>query len=58
MIRGKDDEALTEDVFVGYDRYLSNARLVALSECSHWIQADCPNEVHQELEKLLEEISK
>ena len=57
IIRGKNDDALTEDVFVGYDRYLSNARLVALEECSHWIQADCPNEVNTELEKFLAKIS-
>uniref|UniRef100_A0A7S2Y4C4 AB hydrolase-1 domain-containing protein n=1 Tax=Entomoneis paludosa TaxID=265537 RepID=A0A7S2Y4C4_9STRA len=58
MIRGKDDGALTEHVFVGYDRYLNNARLVALDNCSHWIQADCPNEVHQELDNFLEQIAK
>ena len=56
MIRGKDDDALTEDVFVGYDRYLSNARVVALDNCSHWIQADCPDDVNAELEKLLAEL--
>jgi pimeloyl-ACP methyl ester carboxylesterase len=55
LIRGKDDDALTEDVFVGYDRYLSNSRLVALDNCSHWIQADCPNEVNHEIEKILGE---
>jgi epoxide hydrolase 4 len=56
LIRGKDDDALTEDVFVGYDRYLSNSRLVSLDNCSHWIQADCPNEVNQEIDTILGEL--
>ena len=58
MIRGKEDEALPEGVFVGYDRYLSNARLVALDKCSHWIQKDCPTEVNQELENFLAKLEK
>ena len=58
MIRGKDDGALTEEAFIGYDRFLSNARLVALDRCSHWIQADCPDDVNQELDKLLDRIAR
>ena len=58
MIRGKDDDAITEGLFVGYDRYLSDAKLVALDQCSHWITADRPNEVNQEMELLLERCNK
>ena len=56
MIRGKDDRALTDVVFKGYDRYLSNAKLIALDDCSHWIQADKSPEVNKCLEKFLEEL--
>ena len=56
MIRGKNDDALTEDIFRGYDRYLSNAKLIALDECSHWVQADKSPEVNESLEKFLEEL--
>jgi len=56
MIRGKDDDALTDVVFRGYERYLSNAKLIALDDCSHWIQADKSDEVNESLEKFLEEL--
>ena len=58
MIRGKDDGAITGDLFEGYEQYLTNARLLALDNCSHWIQADCPDRVNQELDKLLEQVDK
>lgn len=57
MIRGKDDAAITGDLFEGYEEYLTNARLLALDNCSHWIQADCPDTVNAEIEKLLGEVA-
>lgn len=53
MIRGKDDGAITGDLFEGYEEYLSDARLFALDNCSHWIQADCPGVVNREITNLL-----
>merc|ERR1712183_243527 len=50
MIGGKDDGALPEAVFSGYERYLSNARLVMFSDCSHWITTDCSDKVNDEIE--------
>ena len=42
--------------FWGYERFLSNARLIALENCSHWMQADCGFDVNENLEKFLEEL--
>ena len=56
MIRGKDDDTLTDAVFRGYEHYLSNAKLITLDECSHQIQADKSDEVNKSLEKFLEEL--
>lgn len=58
MIRGRGDDALLEDVFVGFDRYLSDANLVALDECSHLIQADRSDAVNDETGKFLVKIEK
>jgi len=56
LIRAKQDRALTKDLFRGYDRYLSNACLVELDNCSHWIQNDCSDQLNVEIDKLLQRI--
>ena len=57
VIRGIDDSALGDDIFRGLEKYLKNYKIVALEQCSHWIQADCPNEVNTEIEGFLAEIN-
>lgn len=56
VIRGIDDSALGDDIFRGLQSYLKNYKIVALEQCSHWIQADCPDEVNTEIEGFLAEI--
>lgn len=53
IIRGLDDVALGDDIFKGLDQYLTDFKLVALENCSHWIQADCPEEVNTEIDEFL-----
>lgn len=56
MVRGKGDAALKAGLFKGYDRFLASATLVELDDCSHWIQADCPREVNDEIENFMEKL--
>lgn len=53
IIRGMDDSALGDDIFKSLDEYLEDNKLVELENCSHWIQADCPDEVNTEIEVFL-----
>ena len=50
------DAALKAGLFKGYDRFLASATLVELDDCSHWIQADCPREVNDEIENFMEKL--
>ena len=53
IMRGLDDNVLGDDLFKGLDEYLSDVKLVEVENCSHWMQADCPDEVNTEIEGFL-----
>jgi len=57
ILRGMDDNALGDDLFRNLDKYLLKNKVVAFNNCSHWIQADCPDEVNSEIESFLANLS-
>ena len=56
MIRGKNDWALLAGMFKNIDRYLADARVVEIDDCSHWVQHDAPDVVNSEIQEMLQAI--
>lgn len=56
VVRAADDAYLGGDIFRSLELYLENSRLVVLDNCSHWVQADCPDEVCGEIAAFLDEL--